>query len=128
MEQERIQRYKSQSSRYRVSALREVRTGDWQRAEELLWGSLASALKAVALSRGVELKSDEDMKSYIAALATETRDRKIGDAFNQLSNFSNIFYRIQDSRSSPERLYYLTQRVSYAVGKLWGMLPPDEEA
>ncbi len=128
IEQGRIYRYKSQSSRYRTSGLRAMREGHWQRAEELLWGSLVGAVKAVALSRGVELTSDEDMKSYAAALAAETRDRRIGDAFNQLSSLSTVFYRVQDSRLSPDRLHYLAEGVSYAVEKLLEMLPPDEGA
>lgn len=127
MEQERIQRYKSQSSRYLASALREIRGGHRQRAEELLWGSLMGAVKAVALSRGVELKSDEEMKSYVGVLAGEARDGRIGDAFTQLSNFSSLSDRIQDSRLSPDRLYHLAERVSHTVEKLWEMLPADEK-
>ena len=36
----RMQRYKSYSSRYRSSAVREMRQGNWNRAEEFFWGSL----------------------------------------------------------------------------------------
>ena len=126
VDQERIHRYASQSSRYRASALREIREGNWQRAEELLWGSLVGAVKAVALSRGVELRGDEDAKRYLAILAGEKRNRRIGDAFNQLSSYSDILYRIQDSTLGPDRLYNLVERVSYVVENLWEMLPPDE--
>ena len=87
MEEERIFRYKSQSCRCRASALREMREGRWDRMEEHLWGSLVGAVKAVAISRGRVLGSDEDIKVYVAGLAQETRNRRIGDAFNQLSSF-----------------------------------------
>ena len=124
----RIQRYKSQSIRCRASALRVIREGDWRRAEDLLWGSLAGAVKAVALSRGVELSNDEDMKSYVVSLAGKARDRKLGQAFNQLSSFSDASFRAQDSRVSPERLYHMAECVGYSVDRLWEMLPPDEES
>jgi hypothetical protein len=126
MHQERIHRYASQSSRYRASALGEIREGNWQWAEELLWGSLIGAVKAVALSRGVELRDDEDARRYLAILAGEKRNRRIGDAFDQLSSYSDILYRIQDSTLGPDRLYNLVERVSYVVESLWEMLPPDE--
>ena len=46
----RIQRYRQQSLRLLDSALTEMRTGRWLRSEELLWGSLTLAVKAVAFS------------------------------------------------------------------------------
>ena len=128
MGRERIQRYIRQSSRYRTSALRETRNGHWPRVEELLWGSLVGAGKAVALSRGVELKSDEEVKRFVTALAKETGDRRLAEAFNQLSNFSTTLYRIQDSQMGPKRLYQLVERVSHSVEKLWASLNPEEGA
>ena len=126
MQRSSIHRHVSQSNRYRASALRELRQGHWQRAEELLWGSLAGAVKAVAGSRGVELKDDAEMKSYLALLSKETRNRRIRDAFNQLSNFSTLSYTVEDSRSGRDRLYQAAERVSYAVEKLWELLPDEE--
>ena len=128
MEEERIFRYKSQSCRCRASALREMREGRWDRMEEHLWGSLVGAVKAVAISRGRVLGSDEDIKVYVAGLAQETRNRRIGDAFNQLSSFSDAYYTIQDTRHTRDRLYQLAQHVSYTAERLWEMVPPDEEA
>ena len=126
MDQERVHRYASRSSRYRAGASREMREGNWERAEELLWGSLVGAVKAVALSRGVELADDEDAKRYLAILAGEKRNRRLGNAFEQLASYSDILYRIQDSTLGPDRLYNLVERVSYVVENLWDMLPPDE--
>ena len=129
MEEERIFRYKSQSCWCRASALREMlREGRRDRVEEHLWGSLVGAVKAVAIRRGRVLGSDEDIKVYVAGLAQETRNRRIGDAFNQLSRLPDAYYTIQDTRHTRDRLYQLAQRVSYAAERLWEMVPPDEEA
>ena len=128
MEKERIFRYKSQSCSHRASAVREMREGRWDRVEDHLWGSLVGAVKAVAVSRGRYLGDDQDIKCYLAGLAGETRDRRIGDAFNQLSSFSDAFHTIQDTRHTRGRLYQLAQRVSYAAERLLEMNPTDEEA
>ena len=127
MESGRIQRYRLQSGRYRADAIKEIQRRHWQMAEELFWGSLVGAVKAVALSRGVDLRGDGDLKSYTASLAREARDRSIGDAFSQLASFSDMYYRDLDSRMSLVRLPLIAERVSRAVEKLWDMLPPDEE-
>lgn len=88
---------------------------------------MVGAVKAVALSRGVELADDEDAKRYFAILAGEKRNRRLGNAFEQLASYSDILYRIQDSTLGPDRLYNLVERVSYVVENLWEMLPTDEE-
>ena len=122
-----VQRYKSYSSRYRASAAWEMRQGNWERAEEFFWGSLMGVVKALACSRGVHLKGDGDARRYLNTLAPEAGDRWIGDAFDQLSNFSVVSERLRESRTSPDRLYRLADRVSDALDRLWEMLPPDSE-
>jgi hypothetical protein len=125
--QARTRRYREQSSRYRESATSEMRAGHWDRVEEFLWGSLVGAVKAVAASRGDDPKTDEETRRYAAALARESRDRRLGDAFDQVSGFANTYLRVLDSRLGPERLYLVVERVGRAVETLWGMLPLDEE-
>ena len=122
-----VQRYKGYSSRYRACAVQEMRQGNWNRAEEFFWGSLVGVVKAVASSRGVQLIGDDDARRYLNTLAQEAGDRWIGDAFDQLSNFSAVSERLRDSKTSLDRLYHLADRVSDALDRLWKMLPPDEE-
>ena len=122
-----MQRYKSYSSRYRASAVQEMRLGNWNRAEEFFWGSLVGVVKAVASSRGVKVIGDDDARRYLNTLAQEAGGRWIGDAFDQLSNFAVVSERLRDSRTSPDRLYHLADRVSDALDRLWEMLPPDGE-
>ena len=54
----RINRYRSQSLRLLDNALGDMRGGRWAQSEDLLWGSLTLAVKAVALSRGQSLNDD----------------------------------------------------------------------
>ena len=123
---DRVNRYRDQSIRHRASAIREIREGNWERVEELLWGSLVEAVKSVALSRGVQVKDYAEIQGYLALLARESRDRRLADSFDQLSAFASLHYSVQDSRIGPERIFQLVQRISYSVEKLWAMLPPDE--
>ncbi len=122
-----IQRYKSRSLQFRDSALKEMRDGHWSRVEDLLWGSLVAAIKAVALSRGYRLAADDELQRYTVALAEETRDRRMAEVFDQLSNFSAVSYRVQDSRMVLEQLYRVAERVIYTLEKLWELLPQEEE-
>jgi len=122
-----VQRYKSYSSRYRLSALWEMRQGNWDRAEEFFWGSLMGVVKAIASSRGVQLRGDDNARHYLNTLAQEAGDRWIGDTFDQLSNFSVVSEALRESRTSPDRLSRLADRVSDALDRLWEMLPSDME-
>ena len=124
--QKRVQKYMSQSVRLRTAAIEELRDGRWGKVEELLWGCLMAAVKAVAFSRGTELPAEEDVRSYAAALAAESGNRKIEDAFKELAGFSIIISRIQDTRLSRDRLYRPVEHVNSAVQSLWEMVPYDE--
>ena len=123
-----IQRFKSRSVQYRDSALKELRDGHWSRVEELLWGSLVAAVKAVALSRGKQLAAVHELEGYVTTLAEETHDKRMSEVFDQLSNFSAVSYRVQDSRMVLEQLYRVAERVLYTVERLWALVPQEEEA
>lgn len=126
MVEDRVRRYKDQSVRHRASAFHEIREGRWERVEDLLWGSLVGALKAVALDRGDEIGTADEIRSYMVMLAGETADRRLGDGFQQLSAFAVVHQELPDSRRGPERMYRLAERVSYSIERLWDMLPPRE--
>ena len=126
MDQRRLHRYRDQSSRSRTAAIEEVRDGQWQRAEELLWGSLVGAVKAVGLSRGVELRGEEEVKRYATQLGREIGDKGIGDAFEHLASFSTVFSRVEDSRIGPDRLFRLVRRLNHTIERLWEILPSED--
>ena len=110
----RIRRYRDQSLRLLGDSLEHVRSGRWNRAEDLLWGSLTQAVKGVALSRGVELDGDDAVRTYAAELGEETRDRRIREGFNRLRTFGEVVQGIRDSRTRVDRLF--VEPVSLAVG------------
>jgi hypothetical protein len=119
----KIQRYRSQSLRLLDSALSEMRSGRWMRSEDLLWGSLTQAVKGVALSRGDIVEGDPAVRSYAAQLGQELRDRRIREAFSQLSGFSDTVDRVRESRSRMDYLFLLLDDVSAAIERLWDLVP-----
>ena len=122
----RIRRYRTQSFRLLDDALGQMRGGRWARSEDLLWGSLTLAVKAVALSRGQELDGDEAVRSYAAQLGGEHRDRRIRDAFERLASFGESVQLIRESRSRIDRLFPILDDVTSAVEQLWDMVPTND--
>ena len=125
----RIQRYRQQSLRLLDSALTEMRSGRWLRSEELLWGSLTLAVKAVGLTRGDEIEGDKAVQEYAFRLGQQHRDRRIREAFKQLSGFSDTVDRVRESRSRMDYLFLILDDISSAVERLWELVPvpePDE--
>ena len=122
----RIQRYRQQSLRLLNSALTEMRIGRWPRSEELLWGSLTLAVKGVGLTRGDNIEGDEAVQEYATRLGQQHRDRRIREAFKQLSGFSDTADRVRESGSRMDYLFLLLDDISSAVERLWELVPSPE--
>ncbi len=124
--QDRIQRYRGQSLRFLEGASREIRAGRWGQCEELLWASLTLAVKGVALSRGEVLEQDAAVRAFAARLGQEQRDRRIREAFTQLSSVSDAADRAQEYRGRAEYLAFLLDDLTATIHRLWELAPADE--
>jgi len=122
----RITRYRSQSLRLLESALEQMRAGRWERSEDLMWGSLTLAVKGVALSRGQDLEGDDAVQAYATQVGQERRDRRIREAFTQLSAFGETVTRVRDSRARVDHLFRVLEDVMAAVERLWDMVLQDD--
>ena len=122
----RIKRYRNQSISLLQTAFLELRKGRWSRSEELLWGSLTLAVKGAALSRGDVLQDQDEIQAYAEALGRERRDRRIREAFTQLSSFSDAADRVRDSRYRVDRLTMMLEDLSAAVEQLWSIADPED--
>ena len=108
-------------------AMVEVACGRWKPAEDLLWGSVVAAFKAVAWSRGEPLRQDSEVEEYARALGRKMKDRRIRDAFTRLSGYATMFDRLQDSpRENTRRLVMDVEEVAVAVERLWRLLPAED--
>ena len=123
-----VKRYYGLSKRYIDNAMVEVACGRWKPAEDLLWGSVVAAVKAVAWSRGEPLQDNAEVETYTRSLGQEMKDRRIRDAFTRLSGYATMFDRLHDSpRENTRRLIMDVEEVASAVQRLWRLLPTDEE-
>ena len=85
------------------------------------------AVKGAALSRGDVLQDQDEIQAYAVALGRERRDRRIREAFTQLSSFSDAADRVRDSRYRVDRLTMMLEDLSAAVEQLWLMADPLEQ-
>ena len=123
----RINRYRSQSLRLLDNALGHMRGGRWSQSEDLLWGSLTLAVKAVALSRGQSLSDDISIREYAEQLGQERRDKRIRESFDRLAAFGESLQNIRESRGRLDRLFSILDDVASAVEQLWDLVPVEYE-
>ena len=123
----RINRYRSQSLRLLDNALGDMRGGRWAQSEDLLWGSLTLAVKAVALSRGHSLNDDKSIREYAEQLGQERRDKRIRESFDRLAAFGESLQNIRESRGRLDRLFSILDDVASAVEQLWDLVPVEYE-
>ncbi|MFB0556633.1 MAG: PaREP1 family protein [Dehalococcoidia bacterium] len=89
---ESVEKYKTQSMHYLKNALHFIEVGDAEKASEFLWGSIAEAIKAVAASKGIQLKRHEDLRNYAMELAKVLRDESIRNTFLHAQSLHSNFY------------------------------------
>jgi len=125
---QRIDRYRKQSINLLQGAMQQIKQGHWTRSEDLLWGSLTQAVKGVALSRGEQLDNEEEIRDYATRLGHEQRDRRLREAFTQLSNFGESVERLREARFRVDRIIPMLEDVSSAIERLWELVPVAEPA
>ncbi len=122
-QKEASEKYKRQSIHYLENAQGFIKTGDAEKAGEFLWGSMAEALKAVAASKGVELKAHWDIGDYARKLAKELGDRAIFDAYGHASYLHSNFY---ETGLRMEDVYIYSEEIRLIVYKLLGLIGEGE--
>ena len=118
-----VKKYETQSNYYYKNALEFIEGGKAEKASEFLWGSMSQALKAVASSRGIRLRSHRQIRDYAAALARALRDKSIWHAFNTAQSLHSNFY---ESGLLLEDVIMGAEDVKTVVAKLFRLI--HEEA
>ena len=119
----RINKYKTQSVHYFENALHFLETSDAEKASEFLWGSMAQALKAVAASRDITLRSHKNVRDYAMELARTLQDESIRHAFDYAQSLHSNFY---ESGLLLEDVVMGAEDVKKAVAKLLNLIPEEE--
>ena len=124
----RLARYRSQALRLLGSAQDTMSRGQWNQAEDLLWGSLVAAARGVALWHGEPAESDAELKDFVRRLGDQERDRYIRDAFDHLSAWADTAERVRDRRSRVDYLFLAMDDLSEAVERLVAHIPGGDSA
>jgi hypothetical protein len=116
------EKYKAQSIHYIGNALGAIKAGDAEKAGESLWGAMAEALKAVAASKGGELRAHWEIGDYARRLAKETGDESILNAFRDASYLHSNFY---EAGLGMEEVYTYAERIRATVANLLSLIPEE---
>lgn len=121
---EKVKKYASQSLHYLKNASKSIDAGNADKASEFLWGSMAEALKALALSRGISLKNHRRIWDYAESLPKELGDKSIYDAFLHANFLHTNFY---ESELELKDIRRMAEDVRMTVGKLLSLIPKENE-
>ena len=121
----RIKKYETQSIHYFENALHSIEVGDAEKASEFLWGSMAQALKAVAASRDIWLKSHKAIRDYAMELARAQKDDSIRHTFNNAQSLHGNFY---ESGLLLEDVAMSAEDVKITVARLLDLIPKEESS
>lgn len=113
---ERARAYLNQSLKYLENAFKASKDGEPKKVGEFLWGSVATALKALVMAmKGMEVKSHGQLWEIARELARETGDLSIYEAFKEAnflhSNFYEFRLSLDDVKSSAERIVRLVEKL-----------------
>ena len=117
-----LEKYRTQSIHYFENALTSIEAGDAEKASEFLWGSLAEAAKAVAASKGRELRHHWEIGDYARRLAKEMGDEIISEAYRGANDLHINYY---EAGLSMEEVYTYVNRIRMTVSKLLSLIPRE---
>ena len=121
----KVKKYAGQSRHYLLNASKFIDAGDSEKASEFLWGSLAEALKALALSRGILLKKHGEIWNYVESLTKELEDKSIYDAFRHAHDLHINFYESDIELRGVRRM---AEDIRIAQDKLLSHIPKLESS
>lgn len=117
-----IRRYIIHSRQYLENGLVTLRDAEAGKAGELLWGSVAEALQALAAYKNVPVKTHRDLKNFAIQLGRDLKDPTIQTDFAVVESLHQNFYVVQQE---PIDVAVLVPTVEALLGKLLALIPPE---
>lgn len=106
----------SQSFHYLENVSEALRSEHPEKAGEFLWGSVASAFKALAMAKkGMKIRSHKEFWDIARELTRETGDKSIYRGFREANSLHSNFY---DSRLSLEDIRMSSDSIIELIKKL----------
>jgi len=102
--------------KYLTEAREYLNSGEYEKASESLWGSLASALNALSITKhGKPLTSHQDFRLFAKQLSAELSDPEIYRAFREAEKLHANFYH---AILTTEDLIDLFPKIEQAIRKI----------
>ncbi|MBI2304614.1 MAG: HEPN domain-containing protein [Chloroflexi bacterium] len=120
-----MEEYRTQALRYLENAAEVLGKEEWEKGAEFIWGALAEALKAVALSNDRLLRTHSELRRFARELSKERQDPEISEAFARGERLHSDFY---ESFLDPEDIAEDMEHIRRAVGKLLGLTETRSQA
>jgi len=118
----KVKKYAGQSRHYLLNASKFIDAGDSAKASEFLWGSLAEALKALALSKGIRLEKHWEIWNYVESLTKEREDKNIYDVFLHANSLHKNFYEFELELKDVRRM---AEDIKIVQDKLLNLIPGE---
>ncbi len=119
---ELLEKHKAQSKHYLENAYKFIDAGDVEKASEFLWGSMAQAIKAVAATKEITLKSHRQLWDYAESLSKELEDKSIFDSFFHANSLHSNFYECELELKDIIRV---AEEIRPTVNKLLSLIPEE---
>ncbi len=119
-----IEKHRTQSIHYLENAFYFIEAGDAEKASEFLWGSMAQAIKAVAASKEIWLRSHKRIRDHALELAKALQDESIKNTFYHAQSLHSNFY---ETGLLMEDVAILAEDVRAAVAKLLSLIPEEKQ-
>ncbi len=89
---EKVDTYRKLNEKYLVDAANLIEKKDYVQASEKLWGATAEALKAVAATRGRNLRTHADLWEFVRELDSERPEWRLRHKFRDADHLHSNFY------------------------------------
>lgn len=118
----KLTKYVIHSEHYLNNAGKFLQQGDIGKSSELLWGSFAEAIKAVALSKGTSTSKHWQIGNFTKELSKELQDDSFYNTYIHANSLHKNFYEIEIDIDDVRRI---AENIRATVGKLIALIPPD---
>ena len=111
----KTEKYAKLSLHYSDNAQKFLKLKEFEKASEMMWGSMSTIMKAVASNKGEMLKNHGHLFGFAEKLAKEMSDPEIYTSFLIASNLHTNFY---ESNLEEENTLKMIKKIARTIGKL----------
>ncbi len=108
-------KYASMVLHYSHNAEKYLKSKDYHKASEMMWGTMSCALKAVAAKKKKDINSHRELGTFAEMLSKQEHNKEISNSFSSASTLHRNFY---ESNLDPNSVKSMCSRVAKTVGEL----------